>query len=242
MKDEQVPSASRLPLRIGRALLLWASLLGVFILAFVTLSRGRSEDDEDEASIDAAATGAATHTAGDAHAIGRVPIEGGIEPTSTRESAPPSSETTSVRPPTSAPSEAVEPGVGPSPASAAAAMGPSGIAPTTTDETPRGTLPREVIQSTVREAMPFLRFCFEWQLDLHPELQGRVSMEWRILEDGTVADANIAEDGLEDETVLRCFRGVIGRLEFPPPEGGEVMVRYPFILSNAPEARAPDGI
>ena len=90
--------------------------------------------------------------------------------------------------------------------------------------------------------MPFLRFCFEWQLDLHPELQGRLSMEWRVLEDGTVADAHIVEDGLEDETVLRCFRGVIGRLQFPPPEGGEVTVRYPFVLSNAPEARPPDGI
>ena len=91
--------------------------------------------------------------------------------------------------------------------------------------------------------MPFLRFCFEWQLDLHPELEGRVTMEWRILPDGTVEDANVAEDALEDETVLRCFRGVIGRLEFPPPDGGgEITVRYPFNMTGAPEARRPEGI
>jgi hypothetical protein len=36
---------------------------------------------------------------------------------------------------------------------------------------------------------------------------------------------------------------VIGRLEFPAPEGGgDVMVRYPFALAGAPEAERPEGI
>jgi hypothetical protein len=118
-----------------------------------------------------------------------------------------------------------------------------GLRPPLTPRGPPGRLSSEAVRDTVREAMPFLRFCFEWQLDRHPELAGRVSMDWRILPDGTVADAGIAEDALHDETVLRCFRGVIGRLQFPPPEGGgEVTVRYPFVLSGAPDAERPEGI
>ena len=57
-------------------------------------------------------------------------------------------------------------------------------------------------------------------------------MEFTIGADGTVSRAEIAEDGLGDETVLRCFRGVTERMEFPPPgNGSEVVVRYPFVLS-----------
>lgn len=108
---------------------------------------------------------------------------------------------------------------------------------------PHGSLPAEVVRDTVREAMPYLRFCFEWQLDRHPELAGRVTMAWTIQPDGTVTDSNVMEDALGDDTVLRCFRGVIGRLEFPPPEGGgTVEVHYPFVLDGAPEARRPEGI
>lgn len=110
-------------------------------------------------------------------------------------------------------------------------------------EAPHGSLPAEVVRDTVREAMPYLRFCFEWQLDRHPELAGRVTMAWTIQPDGTVTDSNVMEDALGDDTVLRCFRGVIGRLEFPPPEGGgTVEVHYPFVLDGAPEARRPEGI
>jgi hypothetical protein len=226
--------------RIARALLLWVPLFGALILALVTLSRGRGHRDE---RTDVAADGASASSAPErGRAIGSAPTDDSVAPPPSRPPTP-SRDPSSVRSTTAAPTD---PGssIGGATPSAERAIAATGSAPAaaTDDEAPRGTLPREVIQSTVREAMPFLRFCFEWQLDLHPELGGRVSMEWRIRQDGTVVDANIVEDGLEDETVLRCFRGVIGRLTFPPPEGGEVVVRYPFVLSNAPEARPPDGI
>jgi hypothetical protein len=95
----------------------------------------------------------------------------------------------------------------------------------------RGRLAREAIRDVVREALPHFRFCFEWELARHPDLRGRVTLQFRIAEDGTVVDPGIAEDALGDETVLRCFRGVVGRLRFPPPEGGPVDVRYPLVLS-----------
>jgi hypothetical protein len=106
----------------------------------------------------------------------------------------------------------------------------------------RGSLPAMVIQDVVREMLPELRFCFEWQLTQHPELGGRVTMEFTIGEDGRVSEPSVAEDALGDETVTACFAHVISGLRFPPPEGGSVLVRYPFTLANSPEARRPEGI
>lgn len=98
-----------------------------------------------------------------------------------------------------------------------------------------GTLAPERIRTVVRDAIPELRFCFEWQLSRHPDLGGRVTLEFRIAEDGTVEDAAIAEEDLGDEVVLRCFRGVTSRMRFPEPEGGSVTVRYPITLSAEAE-------
>jgi hypothetical protein len=107
----------------------------------------------------------------------------------------------------------------------------------------RGSLPPMVIRDVVREMLPELRFCFEWQLREHPELHGRVTMEFTIAEDGSVTEPTLVEDSLGDETVGRCFTHVMSSLHFPPPDGGgSVLVRYPFTLDGAPEARRPEGI
>ncbi|MBN8615094.1 MAG: AgmX/PglI C-terminal domain-containing protein [Deltaproteobacteria bacterium] len=94
----------------------------------------------------------------------------------------------------------------------------------------------------VRENAGYFRFCFEWELNRHPELTGRLTMAFVIAEDGTVREARVMEDGLENETVTRCFAGVTSRMTFPPPENGEVTVHYPFILDGAPAAERPAGI
>lgn len=105
-----------------------------------------------------------------------------------------------------------------------------------------GTLTPESIRDTVRENAGFFRFCFEWELNRHPELAGRVAMSFVIAEDGSVREARVLEDGLENETVTRCFEGVTSRMTFPPPDRGEVTVTYPFILDGSPAAQRPDGI
>lgn len=98
---------------------------------------------------------------------------------------------------------------------------------------PTGRLDASAIRDVVRSHRDQLGFCFAWQLHLHPELRGRITMDFTIGEDGSVTRAEVVDDQLGDETVLTCFRGVTRRMQFPAPEGGEVRVRYPFIL--APE-------
>jgi hypothetical protein len=140
--------------------------------------------------------------------------------------------------PSTAPSTAPPPSL----ATSGSAMPPSSAPPPPDGVIHRGTMDPMQIREVVREAMPELRFCFEWQLQQHPELGGHVTMQYVIAADGTVQDASVLEDALHDETVTRCFTHVIGGLRFPPPEGGSVSVHYPFMLAGAPEARRPEGI
>lgn len=95
-----------------------------------------------------------------------------------------------------------------------------------------GRLEASAIQDVVREHRDELGFCFTWQLHQHPELGGRIVMEFVIGADGQVSEARVASDELDDEVVERCFVRVTERMEFPAPDGGgEVTVRYPFQLS-----------
>lgn len=98
------------------------------------------------------------------------------------------------------------------------------------------------VRSVVHDALPEIRFCFEWELNAHPDLAGRVTMQFTIQEDGTVTDASVLEDALHDDTVTNCFTHVMSHLRFPPPEGGSVAVHYPFALDGAPDAVRPAGI
>lgn len=106
---------------------------------------------------------------------------------------------------------------------------------------PRGTLDRNSIRDVVSSHRDELGFCFAWQLHSRPELGGRLTMELTIGTDGQVTEARVADDQLGDETVARCFRNVTQRMRFPAPEGGEVQVRYPFILSPG-DAPADAGV
>jgi len=105
-----------------------------------------------------------------------------------------------------------------------------------------GSLSPGAIRDVVGENLAFFRFCFEWELNRHPNLAGRLTMSFVIAEDGTVREATVLEDGLASETVTRCFEGVTSRMTFPRPEDGEVTVHYPFVLSSAPPAERPAGI
>lgn len=112
-------------------------------------------------------------------------------------------------------------------------------APPTDGGVPTGALSREAIQDVVRSHRSELGFCFAWQLHSHPELGGRLIMDITIGADGSVTHAEVADDQLGDPTVLDCFRGVTRRMRFPPPEGGELRVRYPFVLTSGPPPDEP---
>lgn len=95
-----------------------------------------------------------------------------------------------------------------------------------------GTLPKEVIQRVVRGNFDSFSACYDDGLKRDPLLQGRVTIHFLILEDGSVAHAMWRDnDTLRDTPMLLCLLRRFEQLHFPKPIGGVVPVGYPLMFS-----------
>ena len=93
----------------------------------------------------------------------------------------------------------------------------------------RGGLAREVIRRVVSRHIAEVRFCYEQGLQQRPSLEGRVSVQWIIGADGSVASAALASSDLGDAAVAECVVGAVRRWTFPRSDG-PTGVTYPFTL------------
>jgi outer membrane biosynthesis protein TonB len=95
-----------------------------------------------------------------------------------------------------------------------------------------GSLSKEVIRRTIGRHVNEVRFCYEQRLNARPDLQGRVSVKFIIGPSGVVRAAVVAESDLADATTEQCIASAVQRWTFPAPNGGLVVVNYPFVLSQ----------
>ncbi len=96
-----------------------------------------------------------------------------------------------------------------------------------------GGLSKEVIRRTIGRHVAEVRACYMQALNAHPELQGRVVVQFWISPSGAVMKSLVKESDLGDPAVARCIAEVIGRTDFPAPDGGGlVTVSYPFVLQQ----------
>lgn len=106
-------------------------------------------------------------------------------------------------------------------------------------QTLQGGIPKELVASTLRSALPAIRSCYEKSLTAQPTLSGKVMTSFRIAADGSVDEAKEAPgEGppFPDPKVTECILKQIRALRFPKPNGGGVVkVKYPFVF--APAAR-----
>jgi len=72
--------------------------------------------------------------------------------------------------------------------------------------------------------------CYKAGLRRDKKLQGRVRVRFVIDATGKVKSAEDGGSTLPDAEVVKCIAGAIGKLTFPKPEKGEVVVTYPFNL------------
>jgi hypothetical protein len=102
------------------------------------------------------------------------------------------------------------------------------------DEGGRGYLPKEIIQSIVRQNFGRFRLCYENGLRENPALEGRVAVRFLIGVDGGVAAASDAGSAMPDPAVVACVTRAFRGLSFPSPSGGAtVTVTYPILFSPA---------
>lgn len=93
-----------------------------------------------------------------------------------------------------------------------------------------GYLSPEQINRVVRANQAAIRYCYEVQVQRQQSLRGRVSIQWRINLQGSVTSARVASSTLRNASVEGCMVRQIRRWRFPQPDGGEVVVTYPFIF------------
>jgi TonB family protein len=96
----------------------------------------------------------------------------------------------------------------------------------------RGGLSREDIRRTVRRHINEVRFCYEQELNSHPDLEGRVAVQFFVNADGTVSTSAVAQSTGPVAEVGQCVSQSVRRWTFPSSEG-PTSVTYPFVLQSA---------
>jgi len=97
-------------------------------------------------------------------------------------------------------------------------------------EAAAGTLEASQIREVVRGHIDEIRYCYNEGLARDPQAQGRIVLDFTIGSDGAVVRSAVASSDMADAQVPECMRKVAATWQFPQPEGGEVMVSYPFVL------------
>ncbi|MCG8553872.1 MAG: TonB family protein [Proteobacteria bacterium] len=97
----------------------------------------------------------------------------------------------------------------------------------------RGSLSKEVIRRIIRRHINEVRFCYEQELNMRPDLKGRVAVKFIISPTGAVQSAVVAKSSLGNARAENCIAKAVRRWTFPAPEGGGiVVVTYPFVLQQ----------
>jgi outer membrane biosynthesis protein TonB len=97
--------------------------------------------------------------------------------------------------------------------------------------TVEGGLDKDIVRRIVRAHINEIRACYSAGLLEQPTLTGKVVVDFTIAADGLVDASNVAETELADASVGECIAEAVMKWKFPKPAGGgEVRVRYPFLL------------
>jgi TonB family protein len=91
-----------------------------------------------------------------------------------------------------------------------------------------GQLDKKLIARTIREHISEMKACYEGGLAARPELAGRVNVQFTIDTDGAVVTSVLAQSTLGEPRVENCLVKAVRSWKFPPPDGGIVIVNYPF--------------
>lgn len=72
------------------------------------------------------------------------------------------------------------------------------------------------------------RFCYERELQLEKDIEGRVTMGFVIGLSGAVKSVKVSNNALGSAKVADCLSKEIAKIQFKAPDGGECVVQWPF--------------
>lgn len=87
------------------------------------------------------------------------------------------------------------------------------------------------IKRTIRRRLGGIKHCYEKRLKRNPDLKGKIVIRFVIHPGGKVIEVDVLENTTADSALASCIAGRVRAVRFPPAEGGETVVTYPFILT-----------
>lgn len=92
-----------------------------------------------------------------------------------------------------------------------------------------GYLSEEQILAVVKRNQAGIKYCFDQEYGTQPNAKGRMIVTWRIDLEGHVTAVHVEQSTLPNR-VEECALRQIERWQFPQPDGGSVVVTFPFIM------------
>jgi eukaryotic-like serine/threonine-protein kinase len=97
-----------------------------------------------------------------------------------------------------------------------------------------GSLSPGEVTAVINRHLGQIQGCYEAGLLRNSSLAGQITFEWTVNSTGNVSNAREISSTLGDGQVSNCIIGVIRRMKFPSPTGGDsVTIRYPFMFSSS---------
>ena len=93
-----------------------------------------------------------------------------------------------------------------------------------------GSIDPELLRKIIREHLPQFRRCYQKELDLNDKLKGTISLDFRILKNGSVTKVKIKSKYTTfSRSGYGCMSSVLNMIQFPKPKGGGIIdVRQPL--------------
>lgn len=87
------------------------------------------------------------------------------------------------------------------------------------------------IKRTIRRRLGGIKHCYEKRLKRNPDLKGKIVIRFVVHPGGKVIEVEVVENTTADSALASCIASRVRAIRFPPAEGGETIVTYPFILA-----------
>lgn len=87
------------------------------------------------------------------------------------------------------------------------------------------------IKKVIRRRLGGIKHCYEKRLKRNPDLKGKIVVRFVIHQGGKVIEVEVVENTTGDRELGQCIAARVRSVRFPPAEGGETSVVYPFILA-----------
>ena len=84
----------------------------------------------------------------------------------------------------------------------------------------------------IKNNLNAFRYCYQRELQKDPSLSGKITLKFVISKDGSVSTAAVKSSSMNNSAVESCMVSRMMRLSFPDPNGGIVMVSYPFYFGG----------